>query len=312
MTRTGWILGVLLVVTIVVYMTAGVQGSWRFAMTLRAEKLAALLVVAVAISTATLLFQTATGNRILTPSLIGFDALYVMIVSVAIFTLGAYRFIALPEAVVFMGNALVMCLAALALFSWLLKPGMDLMRIVLTGIIMGAMFRAFSTLVMRMIDPNEYAIIADFSYASFSSLETGITAVAAVICALGFAAAWRMRYRLDVLALGRDTATGLGVNFRRATLQAMAIVSLLVSVSTALVGPVAFLGLLVVSLAYRITPTSHHGALLITSAVLSAITLIGGQAVMERVFAFETPLAVVIDFIGGVFFLFLVFKRVRA
>lgn len=311
MTKRLWILAALLALAIAAYMLLGIRGSWGFALTLRGEKLAGLLIVSAAISTATLLFHTVTGNRILTPSLIGFDALYVMTLSLGVFFLGAQSFVALPEEALFLVNAGLLCAAALGLFAPLLRPGADLMRLVLTGIILGALFRSFSALVQRMIDPNEFAIIAARSFASFTSIERDLLAIAAALCALALWAVWRMRYRLDVLALGRDSAINLGEDHRRLTLQSMALIAVLVSVSTALVGPVAFLGLLVTSLAYVITPTPHHGTLMISAALISAITLIGGQALMERVLGFTTPLSVVIDFAGGILFLLLIFRKAK-
>lgn len=291
------------------YLLAGVRGSWLFAIELRAEKLAGLLIVSVSISTATLLFHTVTGNRILTPSLIGFDALYVMILTLGIFTLGSQSYVALPDSALFLGNAAVLVFAAIMLFLPLLRPGTDLMRLVLTGIILGVLFRSCSALLQRMVDPNEYAIIASNSFASFTSINRNLLGVAALICAVALTLAWRMRHGLDVLALGRDAAINLGLKHRRETLKVMILIAVLVSVSTALVGPVAFLGLLVVSLAYAITPTHRHDVLLVSSALICATTLIGGQAIMERVLGFATPLAVVIDFIGGLLFLTLVLRR---
>jgi len=118
-----------------------------------------------------------------------------------------------------------------------------------------------------------------------------------------------MRRRLDVLALGFETATNLGLSVRRETFLTLILISVLVSASTALVGPVVFLGLLVVSIARIIDGTETHSRLLLTSALLSAITLVGGQMLMERVFQLSTPLSVVIDFAGGFVFLWLLLKR---
>lgn len=309
MAKRLWILAGCVVLAIGAYMLLGVRGSWAFAMELRSEKLAGLLIVSVAISTATLLFHTVTGNRILTPSLIGFDALYVMLLSMGVFALGAQSYIALPDGVLFLGNAAVLALAAVGLFLPLLRPGADLMRLVLTGIILGVLFRSFSSLIQRMIDPNEYAVIAANSFASFTSINRDLLGVSALISGVVLWVTWRMRHRLDVLALGRDAAINLGLNHRQQTLRVMVLIAVLVSISTALVGPVAFLGLLVVNLAYGITPTHRHEVLLISSALVCATTLIGGQAIMERVLGFATPLSVVIDFIGGIAFLLLIFYR---
>lgn len=105
-----------------------------------------------------------------------------------------------------------------------------------------------------------------------------------------------------------DVATNLGEDPRRGMCHALIIIAVLVSVSTALVGPLAFLGLLVVSLAHLITPTASHAILLPSAALISVITLVGGQMMLERVMGSTTPLVVVIDVVGGVVFLILLLR----
>lgn len=309
MAKRLWVLAAVLVLCIAAYMTLSVRGSWSFALTLRAEKLSALLIVSAAIGSGTVLFHTVTGNRILTPSIMGFDALYVLILSALVFYLGSGGYFALPDWGLFAVNTGTMVLAAIALFATLLTPRLDIIRMVLTGIILGVLLRGLSALVQRMIDPNEYAIIAANSFASFAAPERGLTGLAGALLVACLAAAWALRHKLDVLALGRGTAQGLGVPPRQTALMALVIIAALTATSTALVGPVAFMGLLTSHIAYRLVPSCHHAHMLPAAMLTTAITLIGGQTVMERVLALATPLSVVVDGLGGLLFLFLVFRR---
>ena len=185
------------------------------------------------------------------------------------------------------------------------------MRMILTGIIFAVLFRAITDFLQRMIDPNEYAVIQISSYARFARIEVELLAIASVLTCAALIATWRMRHRLDVLALGPDAAINLGENPQRGMFQALIIIAVLVSVSTALVGPMAFMGLLVVSLAHMITPTASHAVLLPSAALISAITLVGGQFVLERVLGLSTPLIVVVDVVGGVVFLILLMRGKR-
>ncbi|MCV6592858.1 MAG: iron chelate uptake ABC transporter family permease subunit [Silicimonas sp.] len=299
-------------VAITGYMVLGARGSWSFILPFRGAKLAALLLVAMSISTATLLFQTIARNRILTPSIMGFDALYVMIVTLAVFFLGSRNFLAIPELVTYLTALAVMVLAALLLFgTLLLQTREDIMRMMLTGVILGALFRSLTSFATRMIDPNEYAVIQVASYARFNQIDTDLLGVSALLCLGALLAAWRIRHRLDVLALGREAAINLGLNPRRAAIEVLILVAVLVAVSTAFVGPIAFLGLLVVSLAHLVTPSGSHAILLPSAALISALTLVGGQTLLDRVLGLSTPLAVVIDFLGGILFLALLLTRMR-
>lgn len=306
------IMALLLALACLGYMTLGARGNWGFVLPFRGAKLLALLLVAVSVSTATVLFQTIARNRILTPSIMGFDALYVLILTGAVFGLGAQSVIGLPPSLLFVVNVTAMTGAALALFATLLfQPRQDLMRLILTGIILGTLFRSLTSFMQRMIDPNEFSVIQVASFARFDRIETGLLGLAGALTLLVLVVCWRMRFRLDVLALGHDAAVNLGENPRRGQIEALILVSALVSVSTALVGPVAFLGLLVVSIAHLVTPGPRHAVLLPSAALVSAIVLVGGQTVLERVLALSTPLSAVVDVLGGLVFLTLLLKGLR-
>lgn len=305
-------LALILAVCCFAYMTMGAKGNWSFVLPFRGGKLIALILVGVSVSTATVLFQTITQNRILTPSIMGFDALYVMLLTGAVFFLGGHGYVQLPLIGLFLVNVGLLVGASLILFgSLLFQTTHDLMRLILTGIIFGTLFRSLTSFMQRMIDPNEYIVIQVASYARFTWVDTDLLLIASVLTVLALAACWRMRFRLDVLALGHDAAINLGENPKRGQVQALILVAILVSVSTALVGPVAFLGLLVVSIAHLVTPGPYHSVLLPSSALIAAITLVGGQTILERVLRLSTPLSVVIDALGGLLFLALLLKGLR-
>ena len=88
----------------------------------------------------------------------------------------------------------------------------------------------------------------------------------------------------------------------------MIIVAILVSVSTALVGPITFLGLLVANISYEFFRTYKHSILLTGAAFISIITLVGGIFIVSRIFSFDTTISVIINFLGGIYFIYLVLK----
>lgn len=310
--RALWLLLGLFGLCCVAYMTVGAQGPWSFVLPFRGTKLAALCVVAVAVSSSTVVFQTVAGNRILTPSIMGFDALYILVLTGLVFFLGAQTALQLPEGALFALNSGLMMVAAIVLFGTvILQARADILRMILTGVVLATMFRALTAFWQRLIDPNEYLIIQASSYARFNRVEMELLPLAAVLTGVVLAVLWWRRRQLDVLALGHNAATNLGLRVRRETFIALSLVAILVSVSTALVGPVVFLGLLVVSIARFIEPSDNHGHILPVAAVLSAITLVGGQLFLEQVFELNTPLSVVVDLMGGAVFLWLILRRMR-
>src|SRR5699024_8644678 len=119
---------------------------------------------------------------------------------------------------------------------------------------------------------------------------------------------------LDVLALGKDHATNLGVPYNYVVKRLLIIVAILISISTALIGPITFLGLLVVNIAHEFMKTYRHvyiilGAVLLLVVFLSIIALVVWQFIVERVFVFQSTVSVIINFVGGIYFIYLLLKE---
>ena len=113
------ILGALALVSVVLFMTLGAKGSWSFVLSFRGKKLLSLVLVAYSVAVSTVLFQTVTNNRILTPSIMGFDALYVLIQTGLIFTLGSASVATLDPRLLFGIEVAVMVSFSSILYRWL-------------------------------------------------------------------------------------------------------------------------------------------------------------------------------------------------
>lgn len=298
-TRLG-LLALAAALCLLLFMTIGVKGHWDFVLPLRARKLASLLLVAYAIGMATLLFQTATGNRILTPAIMGFDALYVLIQSSLIFMLGSQQLLHANAQTLFIAQVIVMVAASGLLYRLMFTSGRhSLHQLVLTGVVLGLLFRSLSSFIQRVINPSEYAFIQDRFFASFNNPDETLLLLSCLLILI--TSVWGMRslHAYDVLTLGRDTAINLGVDHKRMVSRILVIVAVLTSVATALVGPVTFFGLLVSHLAYTLVRSYRHALLLPAAFLIGVICLVGGQVVLEQLFSFDTNLRVVVDFLGG-------------
>ncbi|MDX5359069.1 MAG: iron chelate uptake ABC transporter family permease subunit [Rhodobacterales bacterium] len=310
--RIRWTMALLAagaVLSAVLFLTLGAQGNWAFVLPFRGAKLAGLALVAVAVALATMVFQTLTRNRILTPSIMGFDALFVLIQTTLIFAIGPARTAAIPAQALFLAEVALLTGFAALLFGWLFRGTMrGLHLLLLVGIVFGTLFRAVAGLMQRLIAPDDFAVLQSRLFASFNSVDQTHLVLAGLIVGVLVLVLWRMRRVLDVLALGRDHAIGLGLAHDRLVLGLQAIVTVLVAVSTALVGPAGFFGLLVANLAWLFLPTARHAVLLPAAALIALICLIGGQTLLERVLHYDAVLSVVIEFVGGLLFLFLVIR----
>jgi len=307
------VLGLLALIALlaaVAFMVVGAHGNWGFVLPFRAGKLAALLLVSYAVAVSTVLFQTITGNRILTPSIIGFDALYVLLQSALVLTIGSAATTALDPRLMFAVEIVAMVGFSLVLYRLLFSGAIhNLFHLMLIGIVLGVLFRSLSTVFQRVIDPTEFVVLQDRLFANFNSVDTTLLGVATLVVVLVTAAGATMFHTFDVMALGREQAIALGVDHRRVTVRILMLVTLLVSVSTALVGPVTFFGLLVANLAYMLVPDARHARTLPAAVLIAAICLVGGQMLLERVLDFSTALSIVIEFAGGLFFILFLLRE---
>lgn len=303
------VLAALALVSVVAFMTLGARGSWGFILSFRGKKLLGLILVAHSIAVSTVLFQTVTGNRILTPSIMGFDALYVLVQTSLVFFLGSQVLALLDPQVQFAAKLLLMVSFSTLLFRWLFMGAeRSLYLLVLIGIVFGVFFRSLAGFMQRLLDPNAFQVLQDTLFASFSRIEPTLLGVSLAITLAVSLVFLRLGHAFDVIALGRAAAINLGVPYRRSVMTILVLVAVLVSVSTALVGPVTFFGLLVTSLAHGIVGSSRHRYLLPGAVLLAVICLVGGQTLLERVFGFDTALAIIVEFVGGITFIVLVIR----
>lgn len=303
------VLAVLAVICIGLFMTLGVRGNWGFVIPFRGRRLLALLLVGYSVAVSTVLFQTVTGNRILTPSIMGFDALYVLVQTATVFFFGTVALVQTDPHLRFAMEVGLMIGFSWILFRWLfLGEERSLHLLVLIGIVFGVFFRSLSNFMQRMLDPNAFQVLQDVLFASFSTVDTTLLGISFAIVGLVTLVLWRLGPYFDVLTLGRPQAINLGVPYRRMVVSVLVMVSVLVAVSTALVGPVTFFGLLVASLAHGLTGTGRHRHVLPAAALVAIVCLVGGQTLLERVFAFDTALAIIIEFVGGLVFILLVIR----
>ena len=307
-----WVAVALLAVCCMLFLTLNAGGHWDFVLPLRLSKLAALLLVAYAVAVSTLLFQTLTNIPILTPSILGFDALYVFLQTLLVFLLGGVGYTALPLLGKFGFELAAMMGGSLLLFAVLMKQGgRDLVRMILIGVIFGILFRSLASLLQRMIDPEEFAVAQTNTFASFNTVNQSLLGIGAAVLLASTVFIWRERHRLDVYLLGRDQAVNLGIHYNRNTLWILLWIAALVATATAVVGPVSFFGLLVVALANHFAPSMRHSVRLPMAFLIAGILLVGGQTVFEHLLGMKAVLSVVVEFAGGLVFLWLVLKRKR-
>lgn len=296
------------------YIFVDIGTNWDYVLPRRGKKILAIVLTGSAIAFSTMIFQTITNNRILTPSIIGLDSLYLLIQTFLIFVFGSTSLFIANANINFLISVGLMIVFAGLLYKALFKRegNNNIYLLLLVGIIFGTFFESLSTFMQVLIDPNEFMIVQDQMFASFNNVNTEvllISIVAIVIVIIYFTKFYKY---LDVLSLGKEQAINLGVDYDAVVKRLLLIVAILVSVATALVGPITFLGLLVANVAHQVFRTYRHSYLILGSILISIVALVGGQLIVERIFTFSTPLSVIINFVGGVYFIYLLLKESKS
>lgn len=303
------ILVVLALVSVSLFLFYQLGENWDYVLPRRGYKVGAMVVAGSAIAFATIIFQTVTHNRILTPSIMGLDSLYLLVQTLLVYFLGSKNFAMISNEWLFLLSVIVLVAFSMLLFKVLLgKDGRSVFFLLLIGIVLGALFQSLSTFMQVLIDPNEFLLVQDKMFASFNNVQVKLLWWATGLIGVTIVAYLPLVRYLDVLSLGRDQAVNLGVSYHKLVMITLIVVSILTAVSTALIGPITFLGLLVANLGYEILRTYRHSVLLIGTVLVSIIALAFGQMLVERVFTFSTTLSVIINFIGGLYFMYLILR----
>lgn len=306
------ILLILLIACITLFMLYNLGSNLSYILPKRTTRVWTMIVVACSIGYSSVVFQTITQNKILTPSIMGYESVFILFQTILVFIFGDKTFQLIHESSnFFLATA---CMLLFSVFMYIVvfkRHQQNIYRLLLIGLILGTLFSTLSSFLQILIDPNEFSIIEHFLFASFNKMNTGLLLIASILLIITFVFSQFFVKYLDIIALGREHAVNLGVNYNRIIQIFLIIISLMVSVSTALVGPILFLGILVSNITYQFLPTFRHKHLLLACCLISSIVVILGQFLIEHVFNFSTAISIIINFIGGVYFIYLILKTRR-
>ncbi|ECW7512673.1 iron chelate uptake ABC transporter family permease subunit [Campylobacter coli] len=302
------ILAFLTLIMALVFVFAGLKDFDEYALKNRFLQIAAIVIVAICIAISSVIFQTLCNNKILTPAIIGLDSLYMLLQSALVFSLGSANLSVYRNDINFLITLACMVVFSLGLYKILFSSDKSIYLIMLLGLIFGTLFSTLSSFFEILIDPDEFMIIQGRMFASFDNVAFDVLALAYIVTLLSFI--WIFRYMkfLDPLSLGKDLSINLGINYQKISKHLMIIIAILTSTSTALVGPITFLGLLVVNITYELFKTAKHSILLLACILISILALLGGVFFVSRIFDYNTTISVIINFLGGIYFIYLVLK----
>lgn len=186
--------------------------------------------------------------------------------------------------------------------SW--KGGLSPLRIILVGVAVNAMFTGLMS-AFNSGTGSSYSGAASIVNANITQKTWDDFGTLVIYVVVGIIASFFVCGRCNLLALEDKTARSLGVNVTRSRIVISVIAVLLASISTAVIGPISFLGLIVPHIA-RLLVGSDHKVLVPYSVLLGAFTLLLADTVGRTIAApYEISAAVIMSVIGGPFFIIL-------
>ncbi|WP_159638110.1 iron chelate uptake ABC transporter family permease subunit [Erysipelothrix anatis] len=303
--RYEWL--IIAVMLSLVYFFWGMNSNnYQYLMYRRSTRLLAMWFVSLLTTTATTYFQVTTNNRILTPSLLGFERMYILVQTVIVFLLGIF----MKPSLNFLVSVFVMvCIGTLFYGIILKKMQRDLFVLLLVGTVLGTLFSSISATMQMMMDPNEFSMIQSQSFASFNAVDTNVLIIGMGLSLVGWFLVYRIHHQIDVVALGNDHATNLGVHIPQFQIYSLAIVALFTAISTALVGPIGFLGLIGTNVAREFLQKHTTRSIITQGVFFSTSLLLASQLLFERLLNLNTSVTVFINLLGGVYFIYLMLRE---
>ncbi len=257
-----------------------------------------------ALACAGTVLQTVLNNALASPNVIGVNAgagLFAIILS-ALFP----QWLGFSPLAAFLG-ALI---AAALVYLIAVRTGASRMTIVLAGVAVSSILSAFTDTILTLY-PDAQAGRTEFLIGSFSGVTMDNVKLAGACILFGIAACLVLSYDMNVLSLGDSTAMSLGMRTGVYRMIFLILAALLAGSAVSFSGLIGFVGLIVPHAA-RFLAGRDNRVLIPLCALLGGAFTLGCDILARVLFApYELPVGIVMSFLGGPFFLYLLLRQKR-
>lgn len=308
------ILAVVVLVAVVFYLLVESHPEkpklFKYILGLRLPTMICMVIASISIGVATLIFQSIVNNRIVTPALLGMNSIYSFLHTAAVFVLGTGSQFFLNANLAFAVDLVTMGVVATLIYWYLFKKtGHNILYIMLIGTVLSSLFGSLQSSMIRVMDPNEYDALLSSLVADFNNVNGEIIMFAIIMLGVIAFVLRKELQLLDVITMGRNQAINLGVDYDKVIRKLLFGVVLCMSVATATIGPVSFLGLIVANMSRQVLKTYKHSHLMAGASLMGMLALIGGQMIAQHIFHFTVPVSTFVTIAGGIYFLYLLLAK---
>lgn len=268
----------------------------------RLPRTLAALLAGCALAVSGAMLQTVLSNALASPNIIGVNA------GSGLFTIALAAFFPAYAQHTPLAAFLGALFAVLIVYGIARKTGASRMTIVLSGVAVSSFLGAFTDAILTFVPDTQMNRMA-FLVGSFAGCSMEQVKFAGGYILLGIAAAMVLSYDMNVLALGEETASSLGMRTGRYRMAFLVIAALLAGSAVSFSGLIGFVGLIVPHAA-RLLVGNDNRYLIPLCALLGGSFTLGCDIAARLLFApFEIPVGIVMSFLGGPFFIYLLLSR---
>ncbi len=191
------------------------------------------------------------------------------------------------------------------------RVGSSPATLILAGVALSYVFSGLTTLLMMSTDSETLAAVYQWQVGSLTAVNWGSVPIMALCNLVGIAAAVFLAEKLNILALGDKSATSLGLNADNMRTVCLLIISLMAASVVSYVGVIGFVGLISPHIV-RMLIDADNRFVVPASAVFGAVFFLGADILARWLSPIDAiPVGVVLAFIGGPIFLYLIIRQKR-
>ena len=276
----------------------GIAGIIR---TIRIPRILMAVMIGANLSVSGVLLQAVMKNPLADPGITGISSGASVVVLIVM--------LYLPQAAAsmplfgFLGGVI----ACLIIYGLAWKNGLSAMRIVLAGVAVNSILGGITSMIQLMNSENLTGVLNWLNGELGKKSWTQVKYVA-IYSVVGLIMAFLLHNSCDVLALGDKNTKSLGYNPNLLRLLLSAVAVLLAGISTAYVGVIGFIGLVVPHISRMIMGSEHKRLIPFAALMGSTMLLIADTVGRTMIAPYEVPVGVITTVFGGPFFLYLLRK----
>ena len=187
--------------------------------------------------------------------------------------------------------------------------GNRILGLVLSGIMVSALFSAGTSFLKLIADPkDQLPAITYWLMGSLSSAKVRDVKFSIIPMLIGIIPIYLLRWKINILTLGDEEASALGVNPKKIRYIVILSATLLTASSVSVCGVIGWIGLVIPHIARRIVGNNYI-ILIPTVMLLGALFLLIVDNISRNLFATEIPLGILTAVIGAPFFIYLITRE---